>query len=176
MAFKVTLSPNAGTSIVKALKGGAEITIRREAARTAELAVQEGQRLARERLYVDRPANRRRAGSRRYVSGFSAEVLGDTFPFRVKLKNASKVAKLIENGSPAHVIPRPAKGRLGAPAPWKPAGSGSKGGIKHEDAYGGTGKGDWVDGDVSHPGTAAYKIMEDALRSAFRKRGARLTK
>lgn len=161
MAARVQLSPGATTNIAKALKVKAEITIRREAARVAELAVVEAQRIARAELYIDRPANRRsRPGSKRYLSSFSAKVTSTTFPIKVELKNGSKIAHIIEHGSSGHTIRAKGDKRLALPYPAS----------AHSNAYGSS---EYKRPQaVSHPGTEAKKIMERALKEAFKKRGA----
>ena len=163
MAYQITLSPGARTNIAKALEKKAAIVVRREAARIADTAVEECIKLARQELYTDRPASRRsRPGSLRYVNGFSAKVEGSTFPIRVSVTNRSKIAKLIENGSPAHQIGPRSKG-LWTPDPPKPS-------DKHANAYGSSAY--LLPRTVQAPALEGHKILERGLRAAFKKRGS----
>ena len=164
MAARVSLTPGSRTNIARGLERKAAITIAREAARVAESAVTIAEQLARHDLYTDRPTSRRsRPGSRRYGTGFSAKVTRSQFPIEVTLSNSSKIAALIENGSPAHDIPVRSKTRLAIPQPP---------GDAHAAAYGSK---DITRPTVAHhQGTKPYKIMERALRQAFRERGAAL--
>lgn len=177
--FKVNVTGPSRGEIARLLETEAAKVVDAKTKRIMDRAVRIAEQMASSELTPDRTPDRRRSGSLRYTRGFTVTRSGPSLPMRVALVNRSKAANIIEHGSKPHEI----RGNPNLRLPGRNPGVAGRTG---QDIFGAraTAFGPRVRAGrsfstvvpkVDHPGTRPYKIMERALRQAFREEGIRLS-
>lgn len=159
MPLTVSGSVSSPAAFAAAIKRRSRRQIAAQLRIQGQSAVTIGQNLANQRLGPPRVGARRRDHGVSYHRGFTVEYTGlDEFAeglMIVSVRNGSKHARVLEHGSGAHTISPSKKTRLAWPPP--PYASGEP------TIFMGKGQ------SVRHPGTKAYKILEDTARQAILK-------
>jgi len=161
MPLTITGTVTSPAAFAEAIKRRSRRMVAQQLRRQGESAIVIGQDLANQRLGPSRVGSRRRDHGVSFHNGFEVKYTGveefGSGNMQVSVRNRSKHARLLEHGSAAHRIAPKNKTRLA----WPPA--------PYNEAPPPYGKIMPVGRPVKHPGTPAYKIIEDTARQAILK-------
>ena len=157
MPLTVTGFASSPAAFQKAIERSSRRQISIQLRKGGQNAANIAQQLAGQRLGPSRVGQRRRNHGVSYHNGFEVKYTGlEDFAqgnMQIAVRNRAKHARLIEHGSAAHEIAPRNKTRLAWPPPPYNVGKPT--------IFLGLGQ------SVRHPGTRAYKILEDAARKGI---------